>query len=127
MQPSQAAIAEYQRVCRVMGQEENLTRNAVTKRIKAALVKRSGVQWSVRGGEGTAYGWITITAPASRRQNGGSCMTDADRSLLGKLLGLPRPVHHQGETIPDSNDYYREYIDRAEEHTPRKLAEPYWD
>ena len=107
--------------------QEDLSRNAVTRRIKAALVKRSGVQWSVTGGTGTAYGWITITAPPSRRQNGGSCMTDADRQLLAELLGLPRPCHHQGEDIGGSNDYYREYIDRAEGRAPRKIAQPYWD
>lgn len=45
---------------------EDTSRDAVCKRIKAALVKRSGKQWSVTGGRGTAYGWITISAPKAR-------------------------------------------------------------
>lgn len=45
---------------------EDRSREAVIKRIRAALVKRSGKQWSVRGGRGTAYGWIRISAPKAR-------------------------------------------------------------
>src|SRR3712207_4334014 len=65
--------------CRKCGQEceltgcpcaypkiEDTSRDAVCKRIKAALVKRSGKQWSVPGGRGTAYGWIRISAPKAR-------------------------------------------------------------
>ena len=34
--------------------------------IRTALKKRSGKQWSVKGGRGTASGWITISAPPKR-------------------------------------------------------------
>lgn len=44
----------------------DMSRDAVCKRIKAALVKRSGKQWSVTGGRGTAYGWIRISVPKAR-------------------------------------------------------------
>lgn len=43
------------------------SRDAVCTRIKAGLVARSGRQWSVTGGRGTAYGWITISSPKARR------------------------------------------------------------
>lgn len=99
---------------------EDLSRNAVTSRIRAALKRRSGKRWSVTGGRGTAYGWITIDAAPGRS------MTDAERAELATLLGLDT-VHHQGVSIPSSNDYYREYIDRAEGRAPRVIGRPYWD
>ena len=50
-----------------------------------------------------------------------------DRVELSVLLGLDRPVHQQGETIPASSDYWQEYIDRAEGRSPSVLGVPYWD
>jgi hypothetical protein len=41
-------------------QRQHLTRNETIKRIKAALRRRSGRTWSVTGGKGTGWGWITI-------------------------------------------------------------------
>jgi hypothetical protein len=132
-------------------QEIDLTRNAVMARIKAALQRRSGKTWSVTGGHGTAYGWITIDAPPKRRTahavlkpgktsgywpsdymvidagHPGGNMTLADRLELARLLGLPGAVHDQGESVMNSHDAYREYIDRAEGRVPTKIAEPYWD
>lgn len=129
--------------------EIDTNRNAVIARIKAALQRRSGKPWSVTGGRGTAYGWITIDAPPKRRTahavlkegavttwpedymdidtgepNGH--MTLKDRLELAQLLGLPG-AHFQGISIMASNDAYREYVDRAEGRTPSKIAEPYWD
>jgi len=127
----------------------DLTRNAVIKRIKTALKNRSGKSWSVTGGSGTAYGWITIDAlPAQRTCHNalpagavgnprdyievdtgapGGYMTVADRQELAQLLGLKDPVHCQGKSIMSSHDAYREYIDRAEGRVPAKIAEAYWD
>lgn len=105
----------------------DLSRAAVIKRIKQALKQRSGRQWSVTGGKGTAYGWIYIKAVKPHAMDEWGNMNDADRTLLGKLLGLDKPVHFQGESIPASNDYYREYIDRAEGRKPSKCGSPYWD
>ena len=128
-----------------------LTRADAIKRIKAGLERRSGVKWSVTGGTGTAYGWLRIDAPPSRRtwhrvadatqydSNGHPRYVEVndpskkygfagkeDRDLLAKLLGK-ETVHIQGEQVPASNDHYREYIDRAEGREPRKIAERYWD
>lgn len=41
-------------------------KNAV-RRIKAALKQKTGKTWSVHGDRGTAWGWITVEAPKSRR------------------------------------------------------------
>ena len=102
-------------------QTEDLSRNAVTKRIRSALRQRSGKTWSVTCGTGTAYGWIHIKA---RHHDS---MSAAECAELAHLLGLSRPCHFQGESIPASHDYYREYIDRAEGREPAVDGKPYWD
>lgn len=129
-----------------------MDRNETIKRIRTALKKRSGKTWSVTGGRGTAWGWLTIDAPPARRtfthepkphnttnepgvenwdevdtgEAGGHTGPD-ERAELAQLLGLEEPVHHQGVSIPSSSDYWNEYIDRAEGRTPAKCGEPYWD
>jgi hypothetical protein len=118
------------RLAYCMGMEERAMTTTATDRnvtiaaIRKALRARSGKAWSVTGGSGTAWGWIRIHVPPAKRS--GSMMSDEARAELGTLLGLP-PVHPQGVSIPSSNDYYREYTDRAEGRTPSKIAQPYWD
>ena len=102
-----------------------MDRKETIKRIGKALKDRSGKPWSVTGGRGTAWGWITIDAPPKRRTNDGH-MTIEDQEELAKLLGRDR-IHHQGVSIPAGNDYYIEYIDRAEGRPPSVVGEPYWD
>ncbi|MBL8518170.1 MAG: hypothetical protein JNM76_14510 [Betaproteobacteria bacterium] len=102
-----------------------MNRNEVIAAIKAALKARSGKTWSVTGGRGTAYGWITISSPPARRLEFGY-MSAEDRAELAKLLGKSS-VHQQGESIPAASDYYQEYIDRANGRTPSKIGQPYWD
>lgn len=127
-----------------------MDRNETIKQIKAALQRRSGKTWSVTGGRGTAWGWITITAPPKRctghaakkpgaitdypedyeyqdtgKPNGN--LTPTEQSELGRLLGLDGPVHHQGVSIPAGHDYWQEYLDRAEGKTPAVAGKPYWD
>jgi hypothetical protein len=128
-----------------------MDRDQVIAEIKTALQKRSGKSWSVTGGRGTAYGWITIDAPPKRRTftnvpkpyntdhrpgiehydevdmgKPGGFMGAADRAELAKLLGL-EGVHFQGVSIAASSDYYREYMDRANGKQPSVIAQPYWD
>lgn len=125
-------------------------RDETIRQIRTALRLRSGKPWSVTGGRGTAWGWITIDAPPKRRTahsvkidpNGsdfpdnytskdtgeiGGSMTDADRKELADLLGLSEPVHYQGVSIPASYDYYQEYMDRAEGRPVSVIGKPYWD
>ena len=118
-------------------------RDETIKRIKSALQRRSVNSWSVTGGRGTAWGWITIQSPPARRtwshrlkagaveaydtgKPGGS-MSPQDREELGELMGLGKPSDCQGISIASSSDYYQEHIDRAEGRTPTKIAQPYWD
>lgn len=128
-----------------------LDRNEVIRRIRAALQRRSGKPWSVTGGRGTAWGWITIDAPPALRTWRSRLKADAspaqlpedyeeydsgqpdgysspaDRQELAKLLGLDHPVHFQGVQVASSSDHYREYLDRAEGRAPSTIAKPYWD
>lgn len=115
---------------------ESFTRDEAIKRIRTALKARSGKSWSVTGGRGTAWGWIEISAPPKRRtanHDGGPCtdgfqgyMVLEDRAELAQLLGI-ETVYAQGVSIPASNDYRREYVDRAQGQTPSVIGEPYWD
>ena len=102
---------------------EPMDRNETIKTIRAALRRRSGKLWSVTGGRGTAWGWLTIDAPPAKRHGPGG---DVERAELARLLGL-ESVHFQGVSIPASHDYWREYIDRAEGRQPAKCGTPYWD
>lgn len=102
----------------------SLDRDETIKRIRAALLKRSGKSWSVRGGRGTAWGWIKIDAPPRRCVDG--AMTPDDMAELARLLGL-KYVHSQGVSIPASSDYRQEYVDRAEGRPVSVFGKPYWD
>ena len=75
-------------------------RTAVTKKMRQLLRKRSGKAWSVKGGRGTGWGWLDISAPPARTVN--YRMTEEDQIELTALLGKDRKVHCQGESVsPD--------------------------
>jgi hypothetical protein len=125
-------------------------RNAVIEAVRAALKERTGKAWSVKGGRGTAWGWIQIdTTPKratchtvkkagavsnhpddyERKDTGvpGGVMTDAERAELAGVLGL-ETVHQQGESVAASTAYYRVIVARAKFGTAGDFtAEPYWD
>lgn len=103
-----------------------MDRHEAITSIRKALRKRSGKSWSVRGDTGTAWGWITISAPPKRCDRF-DCMTDEDRTELGKLLGLGRPAHRQGVNIAASDAHRREYVDRARGRAPSVTGGQYWD
>lgn len=123
-------------------------RDEAIREIRAALRRRSGKAWSVTGGRGTAWGWITIEAPPARRTWGhrlresalndwpesyegydtgepGRSMTPDDQKELAGLLGLESV--HGGVGISASNDDYQEHVDRANGRVPSVIAKPYWD
>lgn len=125
-----------------------MDRDEAIRRIRAGLRERTGRRWSVTGGRGTAWGWLTIDTPPAERtwrwrlpaglpdepdnyevydssQVGGH-MSPAAREELAQALGL-RSVGWQGESIPSSSDHYREYVDRAEGREPSVIGRPYWD
>ena len=134
-----------------------MERNEAIRRIKAGLQRRSGKVWSVAGGRGTVWGWITIDAPPARRTSrylvragcagnnspddydktrtdtgeAGGYITEAEAAELAQLLGWPygeaKNVHSQGVGVPASSDYWEEYVDRAEGFRPKKLGVQYWD
>jgi hypothetical protein len=97
-----------------------MTRAETIATIKAALKARSGKTWSVCGGHGTAWGWLRIDVPPARRR----CMTPAsgdyghgslaERTELGKLLGLAGPAHAQGVQVPDRGGCWEHWCQRAQ-------------
>ena len=118
---------------------EHLDRNEVIKRIKAALKRKTGKTWSVTGGRGTGWGWITVQAPKSRRisvrdnpayvdpwetpgelryfeytrENGDNHYTSrAACAELALAFGLSKPVHYQGLSI--SPEKWEHYLELAE-------------
>ena len=99
-----------------------MSRNETIVRIRAALKQRSKRRWSVTGGHGTAWGWIYVTA---RRKD--ENLTEEEAKELTSLMGLSQPVHFQGLSIPAANDYYQEFVDRAEGRPPTRIGTPYWD
>jgi hypothetical protein len=102
-------------------------RDATILIIRRELRRRSGKTWSVKGGRGTAWGWITIGVPPSRRDELGF-MTETERAELAVLLGLTdRLVHRQGLDIPADTTYRIEYVDRARGLAPASHGTPYWD
>lgn len=106
--------------------ETDYSRSEAIAAIRTALKARSGKAWSVTGGTGTAYGWITIHAAPSRRGEFDR-MSREDCAELGTLLGLGGPVHDQGVLVAASTAHRSEYVARAEGRTPSRIAEPYWD
>jgi len=65
---------------------EPMDRNETIKTIRAALRRRSGKLWSVTGGRGTAWGWLSIDARA---------LDMLDEPIASRLKGLleKRPLH----------------------------------
>jgi len=126
-----------------------MDRNTTITTIRKALKRRSGKPWSVTGGRGTAWGWITIDAlpaqctwrfylpngladlPANYKEHDtgkpGGHMSHAESCELDQLLGLPARRYPDSILIPAAHDYWREYIDRAEGRKPTVEGKPYWD
>ena len=125
-------------------------RDSTIKAIREALKRRSGKAWSVTGGKGTAWGWITITAPPARctgqcrlkspgladmpenyelydsLQPGGS-MTPSDGFELAKLLGKERPINDH-ESVAASSAHRRVAVCEALfGHSGGYSAEAYLD
>lgn len=94
--------------------------------IRVELRRRTGRTWTVEGGTGTAWGWITVTAPPKRRGGKWGPMTGDDRRVLADALGLAA-VGDQGEQIPAQADYRVEYVARARGEKPAVTGTPGWD
>ena len=107
-------------------------RNEAIAFIRQSLRERSGLDWSVRGDRGTAWGWIQISAPPRRRvgfdgqtPNPDGGLSLADQEILSQLLDCK--VYHDGVSIPAGDDFYQEYVDRAAGRPPTVYGAKYWD
>ncbi|MFZ5623442.1 MAG: hypothetical protein ACOY71_03290 [Gemmatimonadota bacterium] len=101
-----------------------LTPEEAALRIRLALERRSGRPWVVAV-KPEGRGWLHITVPMDRvvRERpdvpirlhlpGQPFLSVADERELTQLLGL-WPEYPYGVPIPPSNEFYWEFIDRAE-------------
>ena len=98
-------------------------RDATIRALRAELKARTGLAWSVTGGQGSAWGWIKISSPPKRRATPWH-MTDEDAQILADAFA--EDVSRQGVSIPASPAYRSAYLDAlcGREVTP---ATPYWD
>lgn len=130
-----------------------MERSEVTKRIKKALKKRTGQTWSVTGGRGTAWGWLTIEAAKSRQVMHDSnpkydrfalgrnqdelpwverkpekdeiayCTSQEDRKILAEALGIGMNFSSV-QGVSVSPDQWQFYVGRAENGKPEEKPEP---
>lgn len=123
---TEANIEQGEAEARAAEADIPLDRNRTIQALRLALKARTGRTWSVRGGRGSVWGWITITAPPSRCGTHRE-MSDEDREILAAALDHnTRYVSTQGVDIPASTAYRREYLARACGQ-PYERANPYWD
>ena len=103
-----------------------MDRNEAIKTIRKNLTARrnGGTPFTIRGGRGTAWGWIRIMA--APRACPGGWMTDGQCAELATLLGLDR-VHPQGVSIMASGDARTEHVQRSAGQEPTVIGVPYWD
>lgn len=100
-----------------------MDRNEAIAEIRKALKERTGRTWSVTGGRGTAWGWITVTAPPKRSPGYGEMNAD-DIAVLSKAMD--EKVHHQGYSVPASSAHREEAVARAQ-GKPYTVTPAYWD
>lgn len=116
-----------------------LDRDLAIRLIRFNLKARSGKRWSVKGSRGSAWGWITITAPPARRV--ANELTVEDAQELGDLLSLPEKsvytdleyigrsnaAHRQGISIAADSEWYKHYIDASAGVESDHCTPQYWD
>lgn len=117
-----------------------IDRDEAIKRVRAALKRKTGKTWSVTGGRGTAWGWITVEAPPKRRvfhdpnpawnirdlncqepryferkpEDGekGWYTSDAECRQIQRAFGLSCIVNSQGLHIdPDKREFYVQRVE----------------
>jgi len=112
---------------RAMAEACEASIDVATKTIARLLRERTGRAWSVTRGRGTAYGWLTITAPPKRRAAFGYLSAD-DQAMLSAALGAR--VHCQGESVRPCSGVHGSYVFRAAGvpvPDDWKVAAPSWD
>ena len=118
-----------------------LARAEVTKRIKTALFEKTGIRFSVTGSTGTAYNWITITAPKGRRVKNilvskgldwhddvyeqvaspdGYYMSSADQEILKNALGIDYTYNMEQGLSFDYSDWGY-WLEKAEKANPFEI------
>lgn len=101
------------------------SRDETIQSIKAAF-KARGFRYSVKGGRGTAWGWITIDLLPAVHKALDHDGRKKEYQLLGERLMMDTLVYGP-EDIPSSSAYYAEFVQRAQGIRPTVTGKPYWD
>jgi len=100
-----------------------MDRDEAITAIKAAL-KARGLRFSVTGGRGTAWGWISVKPMPATLKGLDHDARAAKYREVSQAFGLSG----SGDvSIAASDAYRREYLERAQGLQPTAIAEPYWD
>jgi hypothetical protein len=114
---------------RAVAKEVDRDVDAACKVLRKLLRERTGRDWSVTRGRGTAYSWIRIHSPPKRRCKFGFLSIE-DQILLTAALGSRPRVHEQGESIRTECGVRGSYVFRiAGVGVPEDwhVTEPGWD
>lgn len=99
-------------------------RNATIASIRKALRTRSGKTWSVKGGRGSSWGWIEVSAPPARLDRF-DMMSAEDQAALAGLMG--REVGRQFLMVPAGTDFRHAALERAWGLPVTVTPVAYWD
>lgn len=114
---------------RTLAAEVDRDVDAACKVLRKLLRERTGRDWSVTRGRGTAYCWIRIHAPPKRRCKFGYLSIE-DQILLSAALGGDRSVSEQGESIRTERGVRGSYVFRiagVEVPNDWQISSPSWD
>lgn len=92
-----APLAYTDAEARKLAEECDRDLDVFVKTLRKLLRARTGRDWSVSRGRGTAYSWCHIKAPKARSIDDWGRLSVEDQIVLGSVLGTR--VHEQGESI----------------------------
>jgi hypothetical protein len=121
-----APLAMTDKSARQLAEDCDRDLDLFTKTLRKLLRARTGRDWSVTRGKGTAYSWCRINAPKARTVEHGYLSVE-DQVVLGSVLG--QWVGTQGESIRTEAGVRGWYILKAIGASTDgwHVAEPGWD
>ena len=125
-----APVFTAEEVAQLAEQAESGDRTAATKIMRKVLKARTGLEWSVTGNRGTAYGWLRISAPPKRCVGKFDDMTAHDAALLAAVLGEDYVSPNNGVSVRPCSGVRAATVYRLAGHPipdALHIAAPSWD
>jgi hypothetical protein len=122
-----APLAMTEKSARQLAEDCDRDIDLFVKTLRKVLRERTGRDWSVTRGRGTAYSWCRIKAPKARATDDWGRLSVEDQVVLGSVLG--QWVGTQGESIRTEAGVRGWYILKAIGASTDgwHVAEPGWD